>query len=210
MRNLILICMLISGLTAGAQYKGYKPVADINGFKSSFTAASQKIRSIRSDFVQEKNLSLLSEKIVSRGKFWFRKENMVRMEYQHPFSYLMIISGNDVYVKDGQKENKVSTKSNKLFQKINRLTVDCVQGTVFTNPDFTVKAFENSQQYLVEMIPVAKGLTDFFSRILVTVDRKDFSVANINMMEQGGDNTLIIFQQKEINVSIADAVFAHK
>lgn len=210
MRNLFLLFIMISGLAANAQYKGYKAVADINAFKASFTAASKKITSIKSDFVQEKNLSLLSEKIVSRGKFWFRKENLVRMEYQHPFSYLMIINGNNVYIKDGQKENKVSTKSNKLFQKINRLTVDCVQGTVFSNPDFTVKAFENGQQYLVEMIPVGKGLSEFFSRILVTVDRKDFSVANINMMEQGGDNTLIIFQQKEINVSIADAVFAHK
>ena len=210
MRNLFLLFIMISGLAANAQYKGYKAVADINAFKASFTAASKKITSIKSDFVQEKTLSLLSEKIVSRGKFWFRKENLVRMEYQHPFSYLMIINGNNVYIKDGQKENKVSTKSNKLFQKINRLTVDCVQGTVFSNPDFTVKAFENGQQYLVEMIPVGKGLSEFFSRILVTVDRKDFSVANINMMEQGGDNTLIIFQQKEINVSIADAVFAHK
>lgn len=198
------------GLMAQAQYKGYKPVADINSFKAAFTAASQKIQSIKSDFVQEKNLSLLAEKIVSRGKFWFRKENLVRMEYQHPFHYLMIINGNNVYVKDGQKENKVSTKSNKLFQKINRLTVDCVQGTIFSNPDFKVKAFENGQQYLVEMIPVAKGLTEFFSKILVTVDRKDYSVANINMIEQGGDNTLISFQQKEINVSIADAVFAHQ
>jgi len=60
------------------------------------------------------------------------------------------------------------------------------------------------------MVPVAKDLKEFFSMILVTVDRKDYSVSKINMIEQGGDNTLISFQQKEINTTIADAVFAVK
>ncbi len=52
------------------------------------------------------------------------------MEYNQPFQYLMIMNRDNVYVKDGQKENKVSSKSNKLFQQINRITVDCVQGNI--------------------------------------------------------------------------------
>jgi hypothetical protein len=40
---------------------------------NKFATASQKINSVQSDFVQEKNLSMLSEKIVSKGKFWFKK-----------------------------------------------------------------------------------------------------------------------------------------
>jgi outer membrane lipoprotein-sorting protein len=195
---------------ATAQHKGFQPVADMNGFRNAFSTASAAIHSITSNFTQEKNLSLLSEKITSKGKFWFKKENLVRMEYQQPFNYLMIINGNNVYIKDGQQENRISVKSNKLFQKINKITIDCVKGTVLSNTDFKTKAFENSQYYLIEMVPVAKDLKEFFSMILVTVDRKDYSVSKINMIEQGGDNTLISFQQKEINTTIADAVFAVK
>lgn len=210
MRNLFLFLLVVTTITARAQYKGYTAVPDLGSFKSGFTAKSAQVNSIRADFTQEKNLSLLAEKIVSKGKFWFRKETQVRMEYLHPFQYLMIINGKNIYIKDGQKENKVSARSNKLFQKINQLTVDCVQGTVFTNPDFNVKAFENKSQYLVEMIPVTKDMQDFFSAILITVDRKDYSVSSINMIEKGGDNTLISFQNKEINQLIPDAVFQHK
>ena len=210
MRKLILFILVIAATAVNAQYKGYTAIPDLVSFKSAFTAKSAQVNSIRADFTQEKNLSLLEEKIISKGKFWFRKETQVRMEYQHPFKYLMIINGKNIYVKDGQKENKVSARSNKLFQKINQLTIDCVQGSVFTNPDFNVKAFENKSQYLVEMVPVAKDMQDFFSTILVTIDRKDYSVASINMIEKGGDNTLISFQNKEINQVIPDAVFQYK
>lgn len=193
-----------------AQPKGFKPVGNMETFRTSFTTASQQVTSIKSDFIQEKNLSMLAEKIVSRGKFWFRRENLVRMEYQQPFQYLMIMNGNNVFIKDGQQENKVSVKSNKLFQKINKITVDCIKGSILNNADFTVHAFESQQQYFLEMVPVAKGLSDFFSRIEVTIDRKDYSVTRINMIEAGGDNTVISFQQKELNSTISDAVFAIK
>lgn len=204
------LCFLLLQQLVQAQPKGFKPVTDMELFRSSFSAASQKITSLKSDFVQEKNLAMLEEKIVSSGKFWFRRENLVRMEYQHPFQYLMIMNGNNVYIKDGQQENRISVKSNKLFQKINKITVDCIKGEVLNNPDFKTTVFENPQQYMLELVPVAKGLSDFFARIQVTIDRKDYSVIRINMIEAGGDNTVISFQKKELNSTIPDAVFAIK
>ena len=134
---------MISGISSEAQYAGYAPVADLTKFKSDFSAATQKTNSIKSEFVQEKNLSMLSEKIISKGKFWFKKESQVRMEYSQPYQYLMIINKDKVFVKDGQKENKISTKSNKLFQQINKIMIDCMQGTALSNPDFKTRIFEN-------------------------------------------------------------------
>ena len=81
---IISILLLITNLS-DAQHAGYKPVTDMAAFKQDFTAASQKIQTIKSDFLQEKNLAMLSDKIVSKGKFWFKKNNLVRMEYQQPF-----------------------------------------------------------------------------------------------------------------------------
>lgn len=206
---LILICCCAVVLLR-AQYPGYKPVADINSFKTQFAAAAQKMQTIKADFVQEKNLSLLSEKISSKGKFLFKKDNLVRMEYTEPFTYLVIINNNTVFVKDGQKENRVSTKSNKLFQQINRMMVDCVQGTALNNPDFKVAVFENTSAYLIELSPVAKGMKDYFKNIHVVLSKKDYSVNKLEMYEQSGDNTLISFLNKEMNASIADALFAIK
>jgi outer membrane lipoprotein-sorting protein len=190
-----------------AQHAGYTTMADLHGFKSAFATASQHIQTIKSDFVQEKNLSMLSEKIISRGKFWFKKTDLVRMEYSQPYSYLLVINKSNVYVKDGQKENKISTKSNKLFQQINKIILDCVQGTALSNPDFKILVFESAQSYLIELTPVGKGLKEYFKSINVVVSKKDYSVNKIEMLEPGGDNTVISFTNKELNPQISDALF---
>src|SRR6187455_2153910 len=158
MRKLIVLVLVIIPGLAMAQYPGYTLAADLAKFKEQFSLAAQKTTTIKSDFVQEKNLAMLSEKIVSKGKFWFKKENQVRMEYTSPFEYLMVINKDKVFIKEGEKQNTINTKSNKLFQQINKITVDCVQGNVLNNPDFKIRVFENKGSYLVEMAPTAKNL----------------------------------------------------
>jgi outer membrane lipoprotein-sorting protein len=193
-----------------AQYPGYTPVADLVKFKADFSAATQKTISIKSDFIQEKNLSMLSEKIISKGKFWFKKEDQVRMEYNQPYPYLLIINKDKVFVKDGQKENKISVRSNKLFQQINKIMIDCMQGTALNNPDFKTRVFENKNTSLVELTPVTKGLKELFKSINIITEKKDFSVISIEMQELSGDNTLIRFTNKELNVTLPDALFIIK
>jgi outer membrane lipoprotein-sorting protein len=208
MRKVVIALLgMVLGISLRAQYAGYSPVADTAKFKTGFSVATQKIVSIKSNFVQEKNLSLLSEKIISKGKFWFKKESMVRMEYDQPYQFLMILNKDKIFTKDGQKENKISAKSNKLFQQINRIMIDCMQGTAFNNPDFKKRIFENKTSSLIELTPLTKGLKEIFRSINVIVDSKDFSVISIEMRELSNDNTLIRFTNKEMNAEIPDSLF---
>lgn len=207
---IFIILLLAAGNSLKAQYPGYSPVTDITKFKNDFSDASRKTISIKSDFVQEKILSMLSEMITSKGKFWFKKESQVRMEYSQPYPYLMILNKDKVFVKDGKKVNKVSARSNKLFGQINNIMIDCMRGTALNNTDFKTAVFENKNTFLVELIPVTKGLKVLFKSINVIVDRKDYSVVSIAMLELSGDNTLIRFTNKELNVTIPDELFIIK
>ncbi|MEZ2445143.1 outer membrane lipoprotein carrier protein LolA [Chitinophaga sp. RCC_12] len=205
---LILIGCVVS-LQIQAQ-SGFKPVADMAPLKQQFAKAAQSTQSIQCDFVQEKNLSMLSDKIVSKGKFWFKKDNKVRMEYLQPSYYLLVINGKDIRIKDAQKENKVSGKNNKLFEQINKITVDCVRGTVLDNADFSTKAAENAQYYRLELTPVNKVMKMYFQTIVLLVDKQDYSVSKITMAESSGDDTTISFLHKQLNTNIPDAVFSAK
>lgn len=208
MRNWwIMIFCCFAVLKASAQ-AGYKPVADATAFRQQFAKTAQNTQSIESDFVQEKDLSMLADKITSKGKFWFKKDNKVRMEYSTPSYYLLVINGKDIKTKDSQKENRISAKSNKVFEQVNKITVDCVQGTVLDNADFTSRILENGSTYLLELTPVSKALKGFFKTITLTVDKKDYGVSKIVMQENSGDNTTITFVHKQVNVNIPDAVFA--
>lgn len=206
-KNFLLIFLLSLPVISRAQYTGYKPVADYAQFKTQFAAEAGKIQTIKSNFVQEKSLSMLSEKINSEGKFYFKRSNRVRIEYQKPFEYLMVMNGEKIMVRDDQKESTINVKSNKLFQQVNNIMIDCVQGSILSNKDFTVRVFENDKTWLLEMTPAGTALKEFFSTIVIFVDRKDYTVNSIEMNEASGDKTVIRFSQKELNVSIADEVF---
>jgi outer membrane lipoprotein-sorting protein len=191
-----------------AQYDGYRSVSNLDAFKQRFKTESAKVLSIESSFVQDKVLTALTEKITSRGKFWFKRSNRVRIEYVSPFTYTMIMNGDKLLLRDGQKENRVNVKSNKLFQQVNRIVLDCVQGTMLESKDFSVRYFEDDKSFLMELTPTTKIMLEFFQTIVLKVDNKNFSVNSIEMIEQTGDRTTISFLDKKINTQFADAVFA--
>ncbi len=205
---LLAMLYLLSFEKTFSQHAGYKPTADFASFKSQFKTESLKIVSISSEFTQEKILVALTEKIKSEGKFIFKRDNKIRIEYEKPFSYLMMMNGDRMLVRDNQKENRINVKSNKLFQQINRIIIDCVQGSMLDSKDFTVKVFEDSNTYLLEMTPTSKALSHFFKTIVLLVEKKDYSAKSIEMREPNGDKTVITFINKKLNAEIADAVFA--
>jgi outer membrane lipoprotein-sorting protein len=190
-----------------AQVKGFGPLADEAGFKKKFAETAAATNSIKCDFVQEKNLLMLSEKIISKGTFVYKKAQKVRMEYTHPFSYLLVINQDKVTIKDRQKTNSFSSKSNKMFENINKIVMDCVQGTALENPGFTVKIQESELMYLLILVPKKKEMKEFFSTIKIYIDKKNYSVSQLVMEEPTGDNTAIQFVNKQYNLNIPDATF---
>ena len=120
----------------------------------------------------------------------------------------MIMNGDKMLVRDNEKENKINVKSNKLFQQVNRIMIDCVQGTILDSKDFTTKVFENDKVYLLEMTPTSKTLREFFQTVVLSVEKQDYSVSSIEMNEPSGDKTSFTFKNKKINQPVSDAVFA--
>src|SRR3569832_1483004 len=93
------LVLLICGIVAMAQPKGFQPVKDVQAFQTALTRSNASVQTISSDFSQVKNLALLADKIKSKGKFFFKKEDKVRIEYTSPFSYLLVMNGGQIMVK---------------------------------------------------------------------------------------------------------------
>jgi outer membrane lipoprotein-sorting protein len=204
---LIVSLITISAVKA-TDYPGFKPVSDIAAFKKNYIAVSSKIQTLQADFKQNKTISALTEEITSKGKFWFKRNDKVRMDYVEPFVYRLIINGDKIAVRDNQKESKVNVKSNKLFQEVNRVMIDCMQGTVLDNKTFTTRFFENETSFLLELTPATKTFKEFFSTIVLVIERKDYSPKSILLNEPEGDKTLINLSNKVINGQVSDEVFS--
>jgi outer membrane lipoprotein-sorting protein len=203
------IWLIIIGVadTCIAQKNFFKPVQQVEAFRRDFAEQSRKIETIISDFRQEKRLFALTESITSTGKFWFKRPNRVRIDYEKPFVYQMIMNGDKIRLQDNEKTNQVNLRSNRLFQQVNRIIVDCIQGTILDSKDFTARIFESEHHFLLEMTPAGKGLKDFFSTIEITISRSDYAVEIIEMNEPSGDKTVISFTNKVLNKAIEDEIF---
>lgn len=205
----ILISVVFSS-ALNAQTKGFSAIADEAAFRKKFTEQATALQTIKSNFTQEKNINVLSEKIISKGEFYFKKQNKVRMEYTSPYKYLLIIDNEKVIIRDEQKTNTFSSKSNMMFERINKIILDCIQGTAMDNKDFTAKVYESDSQYLLILTPQKKAFKELFANISIYIEKKDYSVFKMDMEEPSGDNTVITFTNKQFNVNIPDAVFSVK
>ncbi len=190
-----------------AQPAGFHTLKDEPFFRQKFSETAVKLSTIQADFVQVKNLNVLDEKITSKGKFWFKKQNKVRMEYSSPYTYLMIINQDKMTIKDGAKSTTLSSKGNKLLENVNKIMIDCVQGTAIDSKDFVIKIFENEKQYLLEMVPAKKVMLEFISDIRLYIEKTDYSVHKMEMIEPNGDNTIFTFLNKKFNENIAETFF---
>ncbi len=203
---LLLFCSFWAWNT-DAQPKGYKQVANVPAFQQSLAKSTAALQTLQSDFVQTKHLSLLADKITSRGKFYYRKEDKVRIEYTSPFQYLLVMNGGQILVKDEQRTSRMNARTSKMMQSVNRIMIDCMRGSVFTNPDFKVTAYENGSGYLLSLSPVTEAMKKMFRQIDVYLTRSAFDVDRLVMTEQGGDYTDMDFTRSQHNLALNDALF---
>ncbi len=203
----LMLSLLFLSFASMSQPPGFQKLKDEPFFRKKFSETATKLSTINADFIQVKNLHVLEEKITSKGKFWFKKPNMVKMEYVSPYKYLMIINQDKMIVRDETKTTTLSSRSNKLLEYVNKIIIDCVQGTAIDSEDFIVTVYENEKQYLLEMVPVKKEMKEYFANIRLTIDKADYSVQRMDMIEPNGDNTLFTFLNKRFNENITDTFF---
>jgi outer membrane lipoprotein-sorting protein len=202
--------LVLMSLNFALSQNTFKPMRDTVSFKKSLEATAQKTNTIKSDFVQEKNLSVLSEKIISKGQFYFKKSNLLRWEYTTPFQYIIALNGDNVMIKDGNKVSKYDVQSNKMFKEINDMMVGMVQGKLLGNKSFKLKYLEDDKYYIVQSIPLQKNKKEFLKEIYLFFDKKDIAVSKINFVEPSGDYTDITFTSRQMNLEIPNEKFVIK
>lgn len=208
----VIVCLVFGLVTLDGkgQVPG-TPMKDIAGFKVKLESLSARVNTIESDFVQEKNLSILADKIISRGYFCYRKENNIRWEYQQPYPYLIIISQNKIFIKDDSNQKQYELQNNKMFQEMNRFISGCIQGDILKNEkDYRVGYFENEKSYFVSLVPIAEKMRQMLNEVQIWFNRDDLTVTRIVMQESGGDFTRIDFTNKRLNTEIPAERFSFK
>lgn len=209
--TIVIYVILINCRSTLTAQEVIEPLKDIESFKSKLAKMAESTSTISCDFVQEKYLIVLSQKIVSKGRFYFKKGNNIRWEYTSPYKYLIIISGNQLFTADDKSQNRYDLKSNKMLQEMNGFISGCVQGDILKNDkDYAIEYFENSKLYYVKLIPRSEKMRQMLNEVQIWFDRNDLTVSGLKMVESGEDYTKIGFVNKKLNIDIPLEKFSFK
>ncbi len=196
-----LFCQLVSaaGLTASRKQ-------EIIG---SINSAASAMKSMTCSFTQTKYLSLLSDKMVSEGKMYYRQPNRLRWEYTSPYQYLFVLNGTKVYVGNKSRKDVIDTDANKVFKEIARIMMGTVTGTVLSgSSDFSVDVADGGTVWRVTLVPSKKEMKRMFSKIVLSFRKNGLMVSEIDIYEKNNDRTNIQLKNVKTNVSVNDALFA--
>lgn len=194
-------------LCAFTQYDGFAEVSDTSLIKQKVKEINLKTHTINAEFVQEKELSFLDEKIISKGIILYQKPDKLRLEYTSPYEYLIIINGKDLFINSQDSEINLNLESSSMFSEINDLIINSIQGNVMNMPNISTSFYENSELFLIQLIPEKEELKKYIHAIKLYISKNDYTVNEINIVELSGDYTLIKFINKEINEELPNGCF---
>jgi outer membrane lipoprotein-sorting protein len=203
--NRILILVVLLPLQAFSQ-AAFRPMTDTVAFKKGLEQFSENTSSIESEFVQEKKLKMLNDKVISKGRLFFKKPDKLRWEYDEPYSYIIALNNGKVMLKDEGKLTTYDAASNKLFLELNDILVTCINGNILQSKKFSFHFLETDKNKVAEMTPLNSAMKKFIEKIVLYFD-SDYSVSKVEMEEPSHNSTVIFFKNKKLNADIPEKFF---
>jgi len=206
-----LVLVLLIGIIAGksfGQSGEYHQIYDTSQITQKINKIAIDIITINSEFIQEKNITFLFEKIISKGILRYENPDKLRLEYTSPFEYLLIMNEGQLLINTGDSKTEYDLKSNKMFNQINDLIISSVQGEIVTNTNYQSSFYESADTLLVKLYPKQEELNKYIKNIDLYIGKNDFTVSKLQITEPSDDYTLIKFVNKTTNEPLPDNSFS--
>lgn len=204
--KLSLLFFLLVSVVATAQNKPLTP-EEIQIFRSEVAEQAASSQTISGKFLQKKHVGFLKNDIESSGKFYFASPDKIKWAYLEPYQYTAIFKNDQLYINDGGKKSSIDLGSNVLFEKLNNLIVNSINGKMLKSEDFEITYAQNETHYIANLRPTNEVILKLFKTIELTFDKTNFTVDRVKLMEPSGDYTQIYFQELQLNTPIDASVF---
>lgn len=204
----IFITFFILSLPLFSAIAQLRPLTDSNEFNTRLAKEAAALQSIESDFTQQKYLDVFDETITSKGTFSYKKENMIRMDYNKPLDYLIVINSSRLKIVSDGKVNTMNLSANKMMNQMQDMLTACMVGDLLQlSSDYELSYFEDSKTYLVKIKPVNKNIRMYISGIEIQINKEDMSVDKLRLSETETNYTEYLFTNKKFNSLTDEKIF---
>lgn len=163
----------------------------------------EQTKDFMADLIQEKKVSLLREKVISRGRIRFKYPNKISIEFFHPESSQMVFNGRTLlfYFKEEKIAERYQVRNNPVIERYLFFSRDPFQEKVAQ-----WRIVEDLESIVViEILP--KGKEALFVKTRLWVSKKDWMVIGMEMVERNGDTTLLRYSNLKVNSGLSDSDF---
>ncbi len=170
----------------------------------------QRLREIRektmdfsADLLQEKKLSLLKEKVISRGRIRYKKPDHFFIEFFQPEPSQMVFDGKTLflYFKEEKVAERYRVQANPMVEKYFLFSKDPFQEKL-ARWNIT----EDRESILVmEILPREEEA--MFVKTRLWISKKDWAVVGMEMVEKNGDTTLLRYSNYRVNMGLTEKDF---
>lgn len=163
----------------------------------------EKTKDFSADLLQEKKVSLLRDKVISKGKIRFKYPDKVSIEFFHPESSQMVFDGKTLllYFKEEKVAERYQVHSNPVVEKYLLFSKDPFQEKLAQ-----WRIVEDRDSLLVlEILPKVKEA--IFVKTRLWISKKDWMIIGMEMVERNGDTTLLRYSNLKVNSGLTDSDF---
>lgn len=193
--------VFLLGLPLAAQKKA--DAAEQAEMVKMIEEAASSLTTMRCNFLQTKKLGLLNDEMVSSGVMYYSQPAKLCWQYLEPYSYTFVINGSKVMMKTDDRKNVVDARQSKMFKEVTQIMVNSVTGKcLLADKDFKVELYVADNEWTAHLTPLRKELKSMFKVIVLHIDPKRCLVTQVDLLEEGEDETNIVLSDYEINTAI--------
>ena len=168
--------------------------------------AAEKVETISADFVQEKHLKILSEPLVSKGRFYYQVPGSLRWEYESPIQSILLMHNGKIrrYIKRDNSLTEDAGARLQAMQVVLREIISWLNGRFDDNPDFD-SVLKTGRK--IVLTPTKQSLSKFIKRIELMLSNRPGIIESVMIYESEDSFTKIEFKNVKINKGIEESIF---
>lgn len=170
--------------------------------------ASAQMQSLECEFVQTKFLSILDDKMVSKGRMYYQQADKLRWEYTSPYTYTFILNQNQVLLKNDNRSDVIDVNQNRMFKEIARMMMNSIVGNCLSDDkSFKATVVVSGTDWIATLIPIKRDMKQMWNKLVLHINPDLKVVYKVEMHEPSGDYTIIDLINIKTNNKINAEVF---
>ncbi len=206
----VAVLTMLSGLLPARAGEVRSDPADMAAFLKDLGKHVSDFTTLKTEFVQEKEMALFKEKLVMKGRIFLQKPNKVAWHVDSPVRYSVLITDKLIrqWDEDTNKVQEISLVKNPIFQNVlNQLTV-------WFSGDYSSLLAVNdvhrvqNDPLVLEFTPLQNNVARKVIKSITITFREDRKyLKQIRIREQSGDLTSINFNDTLLNIPLDSSSF---